>query len=109
MIKKKEIGSWMKKCSRQVKQIKSVTHLDFYGKTLGFHYDGADKMRSCTGALISLFVFFAIVMTSLSRLAMQINERYQSFTRHNLNNYFEGMASSNDRQLHAPAGAMTSE
>jgi len=84
-----------------------VTQLDFYGKTLGFHYDGADKMRSCTGALLSLFVFLAIVMTSLSRLTSQINERYQSFTRHHINNYFEGMATSNDRQLHAPAGQMT--
>ena len=69
----------------------AVTHLDFYGKTLGFHYNGADKMRSCTGATLSLIIFVAVVVSSLIRLGMLEDERFSYFTRHQYEHYFEGM------------------
>ena len=44
-----------------------VMHLDFYGKTLGFHYEGADKLRSCSGATISCLVVLLILAVSAHR------------------------------------------
>jgi len=54
----------------------TVNHLDFYGKTVGFHYDGQDKLRSFTGSLLSIVVFTAILLISATRLLQSTNERY---------------------------------
>lgn len=60
----------------------AIKHLDFYGKTLGFHYRGQDKMRSCTGATISLIVFVAICAISMHRLVLYLQEENRTFFRH---------------------------
>ena len=79
----------MKKCS-------TLKHLDFYGKTLGFHYRGEDKMRSFTGSVISLVVFVAICALSFHRLTLYFAESHRTFYRHSYEGYFlDGHSSAN--------------
>ena len=94
-------------------RLAAIKHLDFYGKTLGFHYRGQDKMRSCTGATISLIVFFLICTVGLWRLATLIKDTNGTFLRHFIPRAYEGMASTSDDPFSderlAPQGLMTSD
>ena len=90
-----------------MKMYRTATHLDFYGKTVGFHYEGQDKLRSCTGAILSILVFVLILGFGAMRLGTSALERYQTFSRHELRNHFDGMASSERPDLYAPSGKMS--
>ena len=77
------MGKEMTACS-------SAKHLDFYGKTLGFHYKGQDKMRSQTGAILSMLVFLAICAISAHRLLLIFKESHQTFFKHSYEGHYEG-------------------
>lgn len=87
----------------------TLKHLDFYGKTLGFHFRGQDKLRSCTGATLSLIVFSAICITSAYRLLAYAAESHRTFLRHDIPDFFEGVGSSDDSNAFAPDGTMSEE
>lgn len=54
--------------------VRSFKKLDFYGKTLGFHIEGQDKIRSASGASLSLLVFISICLISVYHLTIQSQE-----------------------------------
>lgn len=69
----------------------AIRSLDFYGKTLGFHYQGEDKLRSFSGAIISLIVFLAVCITVVVRLILVDVDSHKAFFIHGpISSYFEG-------------------
>lgn len=78
----------------------AVKQLDFYGKTLGFHYQGADKMRSYTGALISAVVFLAITVSAAYRMVVISTESHQTFQAHGpIEGFYEGLSTERKSNL----------
>ena len=69
----------------------AVKSFDFYGKTLGFHFQGQDKLRSCSGAIISLMVFLAVTLTVVIRVIIIDMDSHKTFFKHGpIEGYFHG-------------------
>ena len=93
-----------------MKNCEGLKKLDFYGKTVGFHYEGQDKLRSCSGATVSICVFILIMAVAAFRfLQLATSERFVSFTRHEYNGHFEGMSAPTEDTLYAPKGYFSDE
>ena len=87
-----------------------LKNLDFYGKTVGLHYDGDDKMRSRTGAFATICTLAVILIISTQRFLLLTNkEHFQTFSQHELIGMYEGMSTAEDNSLYAPSGHFNEE
>ena len=50
-----------------------------FGKTIGFHYRGEDKLRSVSGATASICVVLLVCLISAYRMLGILDESHQKF------------------------------
>ena len=91
-----------------MKATRMIKHFDVYGRTLGFRYEGHDKVRSVMGAVTSILVFVLIVAITGHRLIMWSNEA-NFIGKEVIEGYFEGKGSMTDSDDYAPNGLMIGE
>ena len=53
-----------------------VKRWDCYAKTVGFHHEGADKIKTKSGAVVSLVVLVMVLVMTAWRIMIAEAEKY---------------------------------